>query len=121
MKSLCKTIALLALGLAPVVLGGCAKKITSGEVSAKYIEPYREWTDKIYAPIRIGDTTIPNYLNIDKYDDEDYVIEVTQKDGDKHRSRIFYLDRESYDNIQIGDHFVYDGANAAVTDDIYNR
>jgi len=83
-----------------VMLSGCGM-ITSGEVYSKDHHP--AYTTREYRPIRIGETTIPNWEDV--HHPERWSISIRKMDEEKNewKTRRVYVPKTTYDRLQIGD------------------
>jgi len=88
----------------------CEDGINEGEVYAKEYEPAR--TQLIMTPMIVstGKTTITTMTPMYVYDDEDYVIHIHKfnEETQEFDTNTFYTDNVTYNQINVGDWFVYD-------------
>lgn len=91
---------MLAFVLFCLLLSGCGR-ITSGEVYSKDYHP--AYSREVYAPIKIGDTTIPNWET--RHYPEKWSIDIRKMDEETNewKTRRVYVPKTTYDRIQIGD------------------
>lgn len=104
-----------------VSLCGCSNAITEGEV---YEKEYREaHTQVIVFPLIIsnGKTSstimIPYFVH---YPDR-YVIFIKAYQDEEWKTEDFYVSKEVYDSINIGDMFLYDEERGDLQDEPYTK
>jgi hypothetical protein len=118
MKKVICAILLLATILSLV---GCSPTINEGEV---YEKEYRaEFTTVMMLPLTISNgktvtTTIIPYVV--HYPDR-YVIHIKAFVNDEWMTEDFYVSKEVYDSINIGDMFVYDDKRGDLQDEPYTK
>ena len=113
-------VALICL-LLVASLCGCSNTITEGEV---YEKEYREeYTTVMMLPLVIsnGKTTstimVPYFI---RYPDR-YVIFIKAYQDDEWKTEDFYVSKEVYDSINIGDMFLYDEERGDLQDETYTK
>ena len=116
-----KIIGALICILLVVSLCGCSNAIAEGEV---YKKEYREaHTQVMFLPLIIsnGKTTstimVPYFLH---YPDR-YVIFIKAYQDKEWKTEDFYVSKEVYDSIKIGDMFLYDEARGDLQDEPYTK
>ena len=91
-----------------VLLGGCASRITSGEVYRKEFLPEHTYVTMMLVVTFNGKTTSKTLVPRIIHENERYVIYIKAFDGEKWQTEDFYVSPEVYDAVQIGDIFDYD-------------
>ena len=116
-----KIIGALICLLLVVSLCGCSSVIIEGEV---YEKEYREaYTQVMVLPLVIsnGKTTstimIPYFVH---YPDR-YVIFIKAYQDEEWKTEDFYVSKEVYDSIKIGDMFLYDEERGDLQDEPYTK
>lgn len=116
-----KIIGALICILLVVSLCGCSNAITEGEV---YEKEYREaYTQVMVLPLIIsnGKTTstimVPYFVH---YPDR-YVIFIKAYQDEEWKTEDFYVSKEVYDSINIGDMFLYDEERGDLQDEPYTK
>jgi hypothetical protein len=91
---------MLAFVLLCTLFVGCGR-ITSGEVYSKDYHP--AYSKEVYRPIKIGDTTIPNWET--KHYPERWSIDIRKMDEETNewKTRRVYVPKTTYDRLEIGD------------------
>lgn len=116
-KIICALICILLV----VSLCGCSNEITEGEV---YKKEYREeYTTVMMLPLCISNgktitTTIIPYVV--HYPDR-YVIFIKAYQDEEWKTEDFYVSKEVYDSINIGDMFLYDEKRGDLQDEPYTK
>lgn len=116
-----KIIGALICLLLVVSLCGCSNVITEGEV---YKKEYREeYTTVIMLPLVISNgksstTTMIPYIV--RYPDR-YVIFVKAYQDEEWKTEDFYVSKEVYDSINVGDMFLYDEERGDLQDEPYTK
>ncbi len=98
---------LLLLSLTIFLLS--CERIKEGTVIAIELEPARHYVHMMPIFHRVGKITTVSYIPINKYDDEDYKIEIegyTKKH--KLQDRWIYIPKEMFDTIKVGDWYCID-------------
>lgn len=117
MKRLIFTILLFSL----MLLCGCSSKITEGEV---YEKEYREeFTTVMWLPLSIsnGETVTTMMIPYIIHYPERYVIHIKAFINDEWLTEDFYVSKEVYDSINIGDMFLYDEERGDLQDEPYTK
>ena len=116
-----RIISALICILLVVSLCGCSNTITEGEV---YEKEYREaYTTVMMQPLVIsnGKTTttkmIPYFV---RYPDR-YVIFIKAYQDEEWKTEDFYVSKEIYDSINIGDMFLYNEERGDLQDEPYTK
>lgn len=91
-----------------MLLGGCAPRITSGEVYRKEFLPEHTYVTMMPVVTFNGKTTSTTLVPHTVHENERYVIYIKAFDGEKWQTEDFYVSPEAYDAVQIGDIFDYD-------------
>lgn len=116
-----KIIGALICLLLVVSLCGCSNVITEGEV---YEKEYREeYTAVVMLPLVISNgksstTTMIPYIV--RYPDR-YVIFIKAYQDEEWKTEDFYVSKEVYDSINIGDVFLYDEERGDLQDEPYTK
>ena len=104
-----------------ISLCGCSNAITEGEVCKK---EYREaYTQVMVLPLIMsnGKTTstimVPYFVH---YPDR-YVIFIKAYQDEEWKTEDFYVSKEVYDSIKIGDMFLYDEERGDLQDEPYTK
>lgn len=101
---------------------GCGKRITEGDIVEKWHEPERTWVQVVPITISNGKTTTTTYVPMTQVDDEDWIIQIEAVlDDGETKTRNFYVSREVYETVDIGDYYVYDKAMASGRDPVSKR
>jgi hypothetical protein len=120
-KQISGGIGALALGLS-LSLSGCDKvskavnptsQYFSGTVWNKEYEPERKWLEMRNST----GFTVPVFFQ----DDEEFIIRVMRKEEGKYENETFYVDKETFNKLSMGDKFVYDGKNAETSVSEFDR
>lgn len=116
-----KVIGALICLLLVVSLCGCSNVITEGEV---YEKEYREeYTAVVMLPLVISNgksSTITMIPYIVRYPDR-YVIFIKAYQDEEWKTEDFYVSKEVYDSINIGDMFLYDEERGDLQDEPYTK
>ena len=116
-----KVIGALICLLLVVSLCGCSNVITEGEV---YEKEYREeYTAVMMLPLVISNgksstTTMIPYIV--RYPDR-YVIFIKAYQDEEWKTEDFYVSKEVYDSINIGDMFLYDEKRGDLQNEPYTK
>lgn len=104
-----------------MLLGGCASRITSGEVYRKEYIP--EHTSMTMIPVVTynGKTTSTTLVPRTIHENERYVIYIKEFDGEKWQTENFYVSPEVYDAVKIGDIFDYDDTRGDLIEEPYTK
>ena len=106
MKKLCLLIACLAL----VLSGCCEKGITEGEVYDK--KHNAEYTNVMMIPLCISNgksmTCSPIPYIVHHHENWEVNIKSYNEKEKKYETAIYYVNKEVYDRVKIGDMFKYD-------------
>ena len=94
-----RTIA-VTLALCLLFLIGCGR-ITSGEVYSKDYHPAYDTEE--YRPIRIGETTIPNWETVHHAQRWSVDIRKMDEETSEWKTRRVYVQETTYNRLQIGD------------------
>jgi hypothetical protein len=119
MKKILTTIILCLLLL--LCFCSCGNKITHGEV---YEKEHREaYTTVMFIPITISNgksisTTMVPYII--RYP-ERWVIHIREANGEEWVTEDFYVSKEIYDTIEIGDMFEYDEERGDLQEEPYTK
>ena len=116
-----KIIGVIVCLLLVVSLCGCSNAIIEGEV---YEKEYREaYTTVMMLPLVIsnGKTTstiiVPYFVH---YPDR-YVVFIKAYQDEEWKTEDFYVSKEVYDSINIGDMFLYDEERGDLQDEPYTK
>ena len=116
-----KIIGALICLLLVVSLCGCSNAIAQGEV---YEKEYREaYTTVMMFPLVISSgktttiTTIPFFVH---YPDR-YVVFIKAYQDEEWKTEDFYVSKEVFDSINIGDMFLYDQERGDLQDEPYTK
>lgn len=116
-----KIIGALICLLLVVSLCGCSNVITEGEV---YEKEYREeYTAVVMLPLAISNgksSTITMIPYIVRYPDR-YVIFIKAYQDEEWKTEDFYVSKEVYDSINIGDMFLYDERRGDLQNEPYTK
>ena len=116
-----KIIGALIFLLLVVSLCGCSNEITEGEV---YEKEYREaHTTVMMLPLVIsnGKTTKTTMIPYLVHYPDRYVIFIKAYQDDEWKTEDFYVSKEVYDSIKIGDMFLYDEERGDLQDEPYTK
>ena len=103
-KIICALICILLV----VSLCGCSNSITEGEV---YKKEYREaYTTVMMLPLVIsnGKTITTTMIPYSVHYPDRYVVFIKAYQDEEWKTEDFYVSKEVYDSINIGDMFLYD-------------
>lgn len=117
MKKLICIILILTL----MLLCGCSSKITEGEV---YKKEHREaYTTTMIFPLVIsnGKTTTTMMIPYFVHYPERYVIHITAFQDGEWVTEDFYVDKDVYDSINVGDMFLFDEDRGDMEDEPYTK
>lgn len=116
-----KTILLtLCLSLL-LLLCSCSDAITEGEV---YEKEYREaYTTVMILPLVVstGKTTTTMMIPYVVHYPDRYVIHIKSFVGGEWVTEDFFVEKEVYDSINIGDMFIYDSGRGDLSDEPYTK
>ena len=116
-----KRIVLVILSTILLFFCGCSSKITHGEVCGKQ---HRASTTKVIRfPLIISNgktTTTIMIPYVVRYPDR-YVIIIRSFEDDEWVTEDFYVSKEVYDQINIGDMFEYDESRGDLADEPYTK
>ena len=104
-----------------VSLCGCSNVITEGEV---YEKEYREaHTTVMMLPLVIsnGKTTKTTMIPFLVHYPDRYVIFIKAYQDEEWKTEDFYVSKEVYDSINIGDMFLYDEERGDLQDEPYTK
>ena len=104
-----------------VSLCGCSNAITEGEV---YKKEYREeHTTVMVLPLVIsnGKTTTTTMIPYFVYYPDRYVIFIKAYQDEEWKTEDFYVSKEVYESINIGDMFLYDEERGDLQDEPYTK
>lgn len=116
-----KAISLALCLIMTIMLCGCENKITEGEV---YGKEYREaYTTVMPYPMVIynGHTTTTMIIPYTVHYPERYVIHIKAFVDDEWVTEDFYVSKEVYDSINVGDMFLYDKERGDLEDEPYTK
>ena len=116
-----KIIGALICLLLVVSLCGCSNEITEGEV---YEKEYREaHTTVMMLPLVIsnGKTTKTTMIPFLVHYPDRYVIFIKAYQDKEWKTEDFYVSKEIYDSINIGDMFLYDEERGDLQDEPYTK
>lgn len=116
-----KIISVLICLLLIVSLSGCSNKITEGEV---YEKEYREeFTTVMMLPLVIsnGKTTTTKIIPYFVHYPDRYVVFIKAYQDEEWKTEDFYVSKEVYDSINIGDMFLYNGERGDLQDEPYTK
>ena len=116
-----KVIGALICLLLVVSLCGCSNEITEGEV---YEKEYREaHTTVMMLPLVIsnGKTTKTTMIPFLVHYPDRYVIFIKAYQDEEWKTEDFYVSKEVYDSIKIGDMFLYDEERGDLQDEPYTK
>ena len=116
-----KVIGALICLLLVVCLCGCSNEITEGEV---YEKEYREaHTTVMMLPLVIsnGKTTKTTMIPFLVHYPDRYVIFIKAYQDEEWKTEDFYVSKEVYDSIKIGDMFLYDEERGDLQDEPYTK
>ena len=116
-----KIIGALICLLLVVSICGCSNVITEGEV---YKKEYREeHTTVMMLPLVIsnGKTTTTTMIPYLVHYPDRYVIFIKAYQDEEWKTEVFYVSKENYDNINIGDMFIYDEERGDLQDEPYTK
>lgn len=111
----------LILAICIVVLCSCGNKITEGEV---YEKEYREaFTTVMVLPLVISDgkTTTTTMIPYVVYYPDRYVIHIKSYQDGEWVTEDFYVSKEVYDHINVGDMFEYNEERGDLQDEPYTK
>lgn len=99
-------------------LCACGNKITNGEV---YEKEYKEaYTTVVMLPLATSDGTTTLLPYFVCYPDR-YVIYIKKYNGEKWLKEDFYVSKDVYDQINVGDMFEYDASRGDLKDEPYTK
>ena len=116
-----KVIGALICILLVVSLCGCSHAITEGEV---YKKEYREaHTQVMFLPLIIsnGKTKSTKMIPYLVHYPDRYVIFIKAYQDKEWKTEDFYVSKEVYDSIKIGDMFLYDEERGDLQDEPYTK
>ena len=116
-----KVIGALICLLLVVSLCGCSNEITEGEV---YEKEYREaHTTVMMLPLVIsnGKTTKTTMIPFLVHYPDRYIIFIKAYQDEEWKTEDFYVSKEVYDSIKIGDMFLYDEERGDLQDEPYTK
>ena len=116
-KIICAWICIIML----FFLCGCSNEITEGEVCKK---EYREaHTTVMLLPLTIfnGKTTISIMQHYTVHYPDRYVIFIKAYQDEEWKTADFYVSKETYDTIKIGDMFLYSEERGDSQDEPYTK
>jgi hypothetical protein len=116
-----KIIGALICILLVVSLCGCSNAITEGEV---YEKEYREaHTTVMMLPLVIsnGKTTTTTMMPYFVHYPDRYVIFIKAYQDEEWKTEDFYVSKEIYESINIGDMFLYDEERGDLQDEPYAK
>lgn len=100
---------------------GCSNKITHGEV---YKKEYRDaYTTVMMIPLVIstGKTTTTTMIPYTVHYPERYVIHIKDFDGKEWITEDFYVTKDVFDQVSVGNMFEYDESRGDLTDEPYTK
>lgn len=116
-KVICVTLCLIILAM----ICGCSDTITEGEVYEKEYKEAFTTTSILPLVISTGKTTttimVPYFI---RYPDR-YVIHIKSFVDDEWVTEDFYVTKEVYDSINVGDMFIYDEDRGDLQDEPYTK
>lgn len=105
-KTLCSVLAAITISAV-----GCRSRLTEGEIYNKIYEPSRHytWIEQKSSLRNYGKIALRYYeceLR-NGFDDEDFIIQIRKPIGNKgkYRTQNYYVDKENYNRLKIGDYF----------------
>lgn len=116
-----KIISIILCLIIIVSLCGCSDKITEGEV---YKKEYKEaCTSVMTYPVIIstGKTMSTIIVPYTVYYPERYVIHIKAFVNDEWVTEDFYVSKEVYDSINVGDMFVFDNGRGDLEDEPHTK
>lgn len=116
-----RIICIVTLVFLILTLWGCEDKIAEGEV---YEKEYRAaHTDVRMMPVVIsnGKTTTTTVIPyVVSYPDR-YIIHIKAFNGEEWETEDYYVSKEVYDSVNVGDIFVYDTERGDLQDEPYTK
>lgn len=89
---------IVVLFLAIMILSACVPSVTSGTVIEKKHEPERSWIQMM--PMKVGKIT--SYIPITHHDDEDWILIISDSEGNK---GYINVDKSTFESVEIGSFF----------------
>ena len=102
-------------------LCGCSKAITEGEVCEKRYEKAHTTVMMLPLAISNGKTTTTMVMPYLVSYPERYVVFIKAYQNDEWKTEDFYVSKEVYDTINIGDMFLYDEERGDLQDEPYTK
>jgi hypothetical protein len=84
-----------------IFLVGCTPPITEGEIYSK--QYHQAWDEKVYAPIVVGETTIPHWRT--DHHPEKWSIDIQNdydEENDQWQTRRVWVDESYYNKLEVG-------------------
>ena len=102
-----------------VMIAGCGRELTEGEVVGKYYEPDRTFVMLMPMAISCGQSCISTMMiPYIMYDDEDYVLIISGRDRNGNLiTEEWYVDKDTYEKAETGRREVFESSGASRDDD----
>lgn len=100
---------------------GCSNKITHGEVYEKEYRAAHTTVMMIPLTISTGKVTTTTIIPYTVYYPERYVIHIKDFDGEEWITDDFYVTKDTFDQVSVGNMFEYDESRGDLTDEPYTK
>ena len=102
-------LVVIIISLCIILLSGCSKGITDGEVYDKEFVPEKSWVQIIPIVHYNGKYSWTQMVPIWHHHPDEYIIRIRKynESDNKYEINRFYTDKDTFDKCEIGDWFEY--------------